>query len=208
MNRFAPALFVSLAFLAAETAARPAHAADPRTHEGFQFRGVIGGGYLSDSESPESATISGPAAGFELYVGGNVIPGLAVGGFLGGASAANPSVSLNGQSLGTATNASLTLAMIGPYVDWYFDPTGGFHLMGMLEFTRLAVTTGGGGVSSETPVGGGIGAGVGYDFWLSDTFSMGVLGRVNFSSNSYSDGGTNFTDKTINPMLFLSFSYH
>ncbi len=212
MTRFAPVFFAHLAFVAVlETTATPAHA-EPRTHDGFQFRGDIGGGYLSDSESASSGsgTVSGGAIGFELYAGGNVIPGLAIGGLLGGASAPGPSVSANGQTFATSNSTTLTLAYLGPYIDWYIDPTGGFHIMGMLELTRLSVQNGAGNVAAETPVGGGLGAGVGYDFWLGDSFSMGLLGRINFSSNSYTADPNNasYTDKTVNPMLLLSFSYH
>jgi hypothetical protein len=211
MTRFAPVVFAPLAFFAAvATTTTPARAAEPRTHEGFQFRGVVGGGYLSTSESPDNITVNGGAIGFELYAGGFVIPGLSIGGFVGGAGAAGPNVTFNGQTSTAPNNVSLVLAYIGPYIDWYFDPKGGFHLQGMLELTRLAVGTGNGNVSTETPVGGGIGGGVGYDFWLGEAFSMGILGRINFSSNTYTPDGatTSVTDKTVNPMLFLSFTYH
>jgi len=182
--------------------------AEPGTHDGFQFRGAIGGGYLSDSESPDKATISGGAAGFELYIGGFVIPGLSVGGFLGGLSAPGPSVSVNGQTIQAVNNnASLTAVWLGPYVDWYPDAQGGFHALIAPEITRLSVNSGAG-VSQDTNVGWGIGIGAGYDFWITHAFSMGLLARFNYLSNSVSSGGTNFSESTLAPALFLTFNYH
>jgi hypothetical protein len=181
--------------------------AEPGTHEGFQFRGAIGGGYLSDSESPDNATISGGAAGIELYAGGFVIPGLSVGGFVGGLSAPGPSVSVGGQTTQTANSASLTAVWLGPYLDWYPDAEGGFHALIAPEITRLSVNNGAG-FSQDTNVGWGVGAGVGYDFWITHAFSIGLLARFNYLSNSISVGGATATESTIAPALFVTFNYH
>lgn len=74
--------------------------ADPYTHDGFQFRGTIGGGYLHDSESVDGASIEGKVSGgaalIELYLGGSPVPGLVLGGFLSGMSAPGPTFEVNG----------------------------------------------------------------------------------------------------------------
>jgi hypothetical protein len=198
---------VAVALAAAGFVVTSSAHAEPQTHEGFQFRGAIGGGYLSDSESPSKATISGGAGGFELYAGGFVIPGVSVGGFLGGLSAPGPSVSLNGQT-SNASNASLTDVWLGPYLDWYPDAQGGFHVSFAPEFTRLSASNGGSSV--DTDLGWGLGLGLGYDFRMTNTFSIGILARFNYSSNSYTaaGSGTSFTENTVAPALFLTFNYH
>src|SRR5262245_5205557 len=76
--------------------------ADPDTHDGFQFRGVIGGGYLHDSRTLEGSfggvsrsaegTAKGGAGLFELYFGGTPVPGLVFGGYLSGISAPGPTL--------------------------------------------------------------------------------------------------------------------
>jgi hypothetical protein len=202
MNKLAAIALTAAAF----AATHQAHA-EPGTHDGFQFRGAIGGGYLSDSESPDKATISGGAGGFELYAGGFVIPGLSIGGFLGGLSAPGPSVTVNGQTTQTTNSASLTAVWLGPYIDWYPDAQGGFHASLAPELTRLSVNNGVGS-SLDSNAGWGIGVGAGYDFWITHAFSIGVLARFNYLSNSISSGGTNYSESTIAPGIFVTFNYH
>jgi hypothetical protein len=103
-------------------------AADPRTHDGFQFRGAVGPGYLSTSASqgPSDLSIKGLSGGADFYFGGTPARGLVVGGMFNWATAFGPTVSLNGTSLNGQGSNSLSLFTIGPYVNYYLDPTEGF----------------------------------------------------------------------------------
>jgi hypothetical protein len=185
--------------------------ADPYVHDGFQFRGAIGPGYLSDTESygdgSASATLSGGSASLELYFGGTPVPGLALtfGGFLTGASAPGPSISVNGTTVGTANNVSLQLGTFGPYVDFYPFPSGGFHVLGTLGFAQLSTSNSDGTTTSEN--GFTVGAGVGYDFWVASNWSLGVLGRLQFASAKVNNDGFTTTDNIVAPAILLSACY-
>jgi hypothetical protein len=203
---------IAFAVAAAAWGASSSAHAEPGTHDGFQFRGAIGGGFVSDSESlsgsNQSDTISGGAVGFELYAGGFVVPGVSIGGFLGGLSAPGPSVSINGQTLSGNSNATLTPVWFGPYVDWYPDAQGGFHLSLAPELTRVSVSDGQGN-SQDSNIGWGLGVGIGYDFWVTRSFSIGVLGRLNYQNDSFtSSSGANFTESIVTPAVLVTFNYH
>src|ERR1051325_4129197 len=132
--------------------------AEPRTHDGFQFRGASGLGYLADSEQPDgsstSGNIHGVAGSFEAFFGGTLASGLSLGGFFGAVFAPGPSVSVNGNDIGTASSsASLDLFTIGPYIDFYPDPHGGFHALATVGFADLNASNGSRSSNSATGFG-------------------------------------------------------
>jgi hypothetical protein len=65
-SKVAGAVVLTVAVLAFEST--PARA-EGRYHDGFQFRGAVGFGYLSDAESND-ATLGGGAGVLEVYLGG------------------------------------------------------------------------------------------------------------------------------------------
>lgn len=183
--------------------------ADPDTHDGFQFRATLGGGYLHDSESLDGASgfdasISGGAGLLELYFGGTPVPGLVLGGFVSGVSAPGPSAEVNGMTLTASNDVSLGLGSIGPYVDYYPDPQGGFHALGTLGYAQVTFNNGDGTVDAATSSGFTLGAGVGYDAFVSDEWSLGGLGRLGYAWTSHSTSGVTVHDNAL--MLGLSFS--
>jgi hypothetical protein len=184
-------------------------AADPFYHDGFQFRGTIGPGYINDSASfndgSASATISGAGASIELYFGGAPVRGLGltIGGFLAGSSAIGPSFSQGGVTVNTSNSVSLGVGTVGPYVDFYPNPGSGFHVLGTLAFAQLQASND----DSNTKVtenGFSIGAGAGYDFWVLGDLSIGVLARVTFVNAKGTSLGITETDNLIAPALLLS----
>jgi hypothetical protein len=191
-------------------ASAPAAAAGDETHDGFQFRGAVGLAYISDSESfsgaSGSATIYGGSGMAELYFGGAPFPGLTIGGTLGSVVAFGPSVSAGGQTATTDNSTKLNFFTIGPYVDYYPDPHGGFHVLGTLGFASLSASNGSG-QSSDASTGFEIGAGVGYDWWVSANWSLGILGRFTIAPLSQSNGGVTEHDTTIVPAVLFSFTY-
>jgi hypothetical protein len=197
-----------------------ARADQPMTHDGLQLRGAIGPGFLSDSESDDqgnSSTVSGLAGSLEVYVGGTPLPGFTVGGFFSGATVPSPSVSAGGQSV-TVNGASITLGQIGPYVDWYPTPTGGFHVLGGAGLAFLSLNNGetapdGSSSSTNSGAGFGLDAGVGYDWWITDKWSIGALARFTYARTSLSQSSTdsmgnaitiNTTDSMIVPAVLFS----
>ena len=188
--------------------------AEPETHDGFQFRGTLGGGYLHDSESLEGTpvdferSVSGAAALVELYLGGTPVPGLVLGGFLSGMSAPNPKAKFNGASVGSDDDATLGLGSIGPYVDYYPDVQGGLHVLGTLGYGLLSFDDGSGNgddaTSSETSSGFTLGAGIGYDAFVSDEWSLGALARLSYGWTSHGPSAIPMHDDVL--MFGLSFS--
>jgi hypothetical protein len=187
----------------------PQVAADPYSHDGFQFRGTIGPGYISDSVSfsdgSASGTISGGGASLEIYLGGTPVPGVTVGGFLTGSSAVNPSFSQGGTTVSTS-NTSYGVGTLGPYVDFYPNPTHGFHVLGTLGFAQLQVSDDSSG-TKVTENGFTIGAGVGYDFWISGDWSLGVLARATFANAKGTSASVTETDNVFAPALLFSACY-
>jgi hypothetical protein len=186
--------------------------AAPYTHDGFQFRGTLGGGYLHDSESVEGsanvqafdASVSGGALLLELYFGGTLAPGLVLGGFLSGMSAPGPEAEVGEATFETSDDASLGLGSLGLYADFYPDPQGGFHLLGTLGYAQVTFDDGDGTVEAATSSGLALGAGLGYDAFVSDEWSLGALGRVGYAWTSHETSGVTVHDDAL--MVGLSFS--
>jgi hypothetical protein len=189
--------FVSLLF--AGTLVAPAAGANPPAfdHDGFQFRAAIGSGFATASQSAAdgsfSATISGVTpVDVEVYVGGGLGNGWRVGWMFMEAVAASPWVSFHGQAAaGASPGSSLDLFGMGPYLDWYPDPRGGFRA------TLLGLLVVGGATNGQVDVDGtagfGGGAAVGYDWWVHRRWSVGVLARISYAKFG---GQTEFDDLT------------
>jgi hypothetical protein len=189
--------------------------ADPDTHDGFQFRGTLGGAYLHDSESVEGAgvtsedfTVSGGALLLELYFGGTPVPGLVFGGFLSALSAPGPTVEAGGMTFEANDDASLGLASIGPYVDFYPSPQGGFHVLGTLGYAQVTADNGNGIIEEATSSGFTLGAGIGYDAFVSDEWSLGALGRLSYAWTSHETSGITVNDNALALGISFSVSCH
>ena len=179
-------------------------AAEPRTHDGFQFRGTVGPGYLSTSASQGGAdeTIKGVSGAFDAYFGGTPVTGLVIGGTFGWATAFGPSISLNGQSFTGSGSTSLSLLTVGPYVNYYLDPADGLYFLGMIGYGVESYTQNG--ASGNSPGGPAFALGAGYDFWVANEWSLGVLGKFTYGSLSLNS----VTYSTISPAIMFSFNFH
>ena len=202
-----------LAGIAASLIATAARA-DGYTHDGLQIRGAIGFGYLSDSESTGNvgSSLHGGAGTLELYIGGTPVRGLVIGGFVSGATAFGPDLTAGGVTV-SDSNVSASLFTIGPYIDFYPDPRRGLHFLGTLGFAKLRVTYDAPDASTEVDGSGfTIGGGVGYDWWVSSDWSIGILGRLTFASTSWSTGAGPITvtthDNIAVPALLFSVAYN
>ena len=94
--------------------------------------------------------------------------------------------------------------MFGPFVDWYLDPTAGFHLQGLIGGSRITIRDETGEVSDHQPVGGALLLGAGYEWFLGDELSLGVLGRLTFATAS--DDG--FAHTVTAGSALVSVTYH
>jgi hypothetical protein len=203
-SKVAGAVVLTVAVLAFEST--PARA-EGRYHDGFQFRGAVGFGYLSDAESND-ATLGGGAGVLEVYLGGMPVPGLAIGGFLSGAWALGPSVRVNGFRA-SSSDTSLALATVGPYIDFYPNPRRGLHVLGTLGLARLTASFDNGTVSaSDSGTGFTLGGGIGYDWWVGRDWSLGILGRFTFAATSRTFDGVSVSESTFLPAVLFSFTYN
>jgi len=171
--------------------AEPAPALEDPTaeyHEGFYFRVALGAGALVDSFNGPFGIWDGHAEGgsgsFELALGGSLAPGLVLGGAVMVEQVVDPKVTINGAPASESDNVSVgTFVLVGPFLDWYPSPEGGFHLQGMVGGARIELKDSEG-VEREDhhPIGGGAAIGAGYEFWIADEFSLGILGRIGWGT--------------------------
>src|SRR5450432_1957766 len=179
------------------------------THDGFYFRGATGLGYLSSSLSApgqQDATMSGLALGFDAWFGGSPIPGLEIGGGLTTFDVPSPKLKTGGSSQSIGGHAMLDV--IGAFGDYYFDPNRGMHLEALVGLGVLGVTYSNGNSSTNDPSGLALGVGFGNDWWVSDEWSIGVLGRLIYAPLSYSAGGATAKYSTITPAVLATFTYN
>jgi hypothetical protein len=157
----------------------PAVARSYHVHDGFYLRGNLGVGSLSssfDDAGPNDFDLdgSGFALGLDLMIGGSPSPGVAIGGALISSVAPSATFDRRGQEL---SDRRVGLGLIGPFVDGFFDPKKGWHLGGMLGFAAIDIEDDAAtdAVTSTRGLGGA--AWLGYDFWVADEWSTGVLLR-------------------------------
>jgi hypothetical protein len=170
MNKIAAALTVSLALSTLALDAKPA-VAESRQHEGLYLRLGFGGGAAFGSLSTAAdSTSHGANVATELAIGKNLRPGLVVG--VGTFPMVVPSPTYDGVDAG-GQHVSGT----GPFVDWYRRPSGGLHAQGGLLFAAGYLD---GSDQRDGKVGFGYGAmaGVGFDRYVTDRLSLGLLARV------------------------------
>ncbi len=194
-------VFVS-AICGATFTTKSAMASLPRTHDGFYMQLDAGLGYLSTSASAGGATekLSGLTFPTAILLGGTVGP-VVIGGGLLMDYAASPSFSYNGQS-SSASGAHLYMISMGVFADIYPNPSGGFHIQPFLGYGGLSLEYNG--YTGSGPSGMVLAAGVGYDWWVADEWSIGIMGRMTYAPLSNSGLGWS----TIAPALLATFTYH
>lgn len=166
--------------------AYPPPVATAHRHLGFALRLDLGGGYLKSSSSPDDYALKGGAGAFGVVVGGAVSENLILGGDFWGVTAASPTLTQFGQTLGTATGVSLSLTGIGLNVTYYFMPANVYL---SLSPSICSVSVSYGGVSASTENGFGMKLGVGKEWWVADHWGIGAALQYFFSSNK--DTGPN-----------------
>lgn len=218
---------VTLVILAALAA--PASAAEPRVHDGLHVRAGLGLGYTGDSFESDpilGARRDGSLGGLALV--GELSAGYAVfsGGFVGGGCFLNHLPSPGGRNVdwGDATIDEVELEagtywMLGPLLDLYPAPESGLHFALSLGYGRLTLDDG------EAEVDTALGAaryaiedqhadgfsamiGVGYDLWVHDAASIGVVGRFMAAPlRGEDDDDVDWKHTVYAPALLLSASF-
>lgn len=163
----------------------------PRTHDGFYVRAAAGFAVYDErlSTSGAGADIKGRTRGIsslsELAFGGTVARGWVVGGGIYTADLATASYHGVTELPPAELDPELrTLALLGPFFDRYFDPTGGLHFQVAAGLAWLSPRAFGDEATEQSEylaLGGGVMLGIGQEFWISDKWSLGVLARTTIS---------------------------
>jgi hypothetical protein len=157
--------------------------ADIHVHDGLYLRLGVGLGYAHSSitnVSEKAANISGFAVPVELAIGGTPAPGVAIGIGSYGASIPSPALVVNGDPR-DSENAQV-FSSIGPFVDRYFSPDGGFHAQAGFAFAVTLLTHEfQGGRIRRMATGWAAMFGMGWETWAGEQWSVGVLARVHYA---------------------------
>lgn len=204
----------------AETQRASGAGADARTHTGFHVTGALGGGSWNATygwTTPGGNSIAesefGGGLGMDLAVGGTPLPGLVIGGVIAGTVvpiASTQSISVNGASVPShdPTNYVAVLSMVGPFVDWYFDATGGFHAQVATCLAHLSDAAPSVPNSGVDGWGFGFEVGTGYQWWIADRFTIGALARVQVAMPTvHASGGASVGTLLVAPALLLTTTY-
>jgi hypothetical protein len=181
-------------------------------HDGFYARFGIGPGYFWDSVTTESkygndGNLRGRLLSLNLMLGLSVVDGLILGCGLWYNSVSRIRAETNHQVYSRQEkDFNITFAQIGPFIDFYPNPRKGLHFQAAISLASYA-----GNVNeflddpSEDdysfdvydvlvgdPKGYSYTGGVGYDFWVGEQLSFGVLANLSyFVLRDYnSDGST------------------
>lgn len=216
---------------------KPALAGDARVHDGLYLRLGGGLGYGFDSISLDriqvtpgvfvTGEVKGTASGFagatELALGWSLADGFVLGGGLYSIwfAPTASSVKANGTELpGDVEFDASSFHVLGPFVDYYFDPTAGLHLQAAIGYAGIALGDGhykgvvnvpplppiATDVAVESVGGGGFGFMVGFgdEWWVSDSFSLGVLGRLTMGFMSGEKNGASWDHTAFAPALLFT----
>ena len=173
---------------------------DAHSHTGFFLRMSIGGGYMANASTLEGPTYRGTvdarggAIALELAIGGALSPGLILAGTytvhsVGDAKLTNDTRTSAAGRYRPEHDPGLT--MLAAMLDVYPNHKGGFHLGGSLGFATLRVRADEDPLASDNGQNGfGIAPHVGYEWWVSNYWGLGVLGRFVFArtEGDYADG--------------------
>ena len=173
------------------------------THDGFYLRYASGFGVYDEYAKSETdaryggrvgVRARGFAVGGEFALGGTPYPGLVVGGGIYEVGVVTSSVTTNQEDDSEIEVAeeleieSRDLTLFGLFADRYFVPTLGLHVqaaLGIAQQIGLSLARPANDDLEEDdkkdvydPWGPGLMLGVGYEMWLTEQWSIGVLARV------------------------------
>jgi len=177
--------------------------AKPTHHDGFYMQLTGGVGYYSSSAEAAGTEVSfsGTTLPVSLMLGGTLKPGLAIGGGFFVDTASSPTYKVNGME--QAADISQYVVGLGLTVDYYVKPEGGTHIQGFVGWGGLETSSGGNAGGSD-PTGLVLFVAGGHDWYVTDSWSGGVMGRLAYGSFSLNDVGYG----TIAPAILGTLTYH
>jgi len=196
-------------------------------HDGFYMRlatglGVYNEQSVSESDERYQGKVHVRARGFasasEFALGGTPYPGLVIGGGAFSTEVVTSSVTTNRDDDPDVELAedleleSRDLSVVGVFADRYFVPRLGLHVQAALGFAQQY------GLSVDAPaqedgngaVGPGGVLGIGYEMWIGEQWSLGVLARIGgsvlFSKDSLGVKWVHYSWSM--PSFLMSVTYH
>ncbi len=178
--------------------------AEPTKHDGFYMQLTGGLGYYSASADAGGVdqSYSGTTLPMSLMLGGTLKPGLAIGGGFFVDYSSSPTFEQNGMEV-EGLDFSQYVVGLGLTVDYYLKPEGGTHFQGFLGWGGLETSTDAGAGGSD-PTGLVVFVAGGHDWFITDAWSAGVMGRLAYGAFSLND----VSFPTIAPSLLGTLTYH
>jgi len=175
-------------------------------HDGFYLRSNIGIGALGFKYNPGPLDSSADGGGlaFDLLVGGSPSRGVAIGGAWLNDIGRSLTLESEGRELGDLHALS---SLLGPFIDGFPDPKGGWHAGGMVGFANQRFDEPG---SDKTYTTRGIGGAAwgGFDAWVGDEWAVGGLGRVAAAVTKGSEDGVDVDASSLSFMLMFTALHH
>lgn len=175
------------------------------THDGFYLRLSLGTGYALDSGKASAGSrvdVYGLTVPFEFWAGGTVARGLVVGLGLSISPLSSPKSDPVLITSGKGISAQYT--RLGPFVDYYFDPKQGLHVMGSLNMGGMLVKDAASNKTLGNSKGLAVNAGLGYDLWFANQWSVGVIGQFGYTLAWSEDE----THHVITPAILANVTFH
>ena len=195
----------------------------PRTRDGFFARLSLGAGYFAAASgaSQDRRTFAGAPISLEADLGGTPAPWLGLGGgytrdVIFGLSSEDEVIDGDEPNL---DDLAFQLETLSFFISLYPHATSPFYGFVSLGYGVLHVRSSDDGpelplfsLSSDDggadPTGYAVTLGGGHDWWLSDTWTIGVSGRLLGARLSTDDGGISTHVNVFVPSVALSFGYH
>jgi hypothetical protein len=191
-----------------------AHAAESdRTHDGFFARSAPGLAFLwahvdGATGVARRSGVRGIGQSGELALGGTLARGLVLGGSLWTVRI-DPVFVEGGRRVSSDDDSvKWTALRVGPFVDFYPDPTRGFHATATLAAVVQFESDTKGDAIEPLAYGASLATGAGYEWFVSSDVSLGLLGRFQLGGLARSAHGSDERTLFIVPELALTATYH
>jgi hypothetical protein len=182
-------------------------------HDGFYARFGVGPGYFWDSVNTEAkygndGSLRGKLLTLNFMLGLSVVDGLILGVGFSWSSVSHIHAETNHRTFsGQEKDFRITFAQIGPFIDFYPNPRKGLHFQAALGRAGYAGNTNDFfddpseddysfdvyDILVGDPKGYSGTGGVGYDFWIGEQWSLGVLANLSyFALRDFSSAGSTY----------------
>jgi hypothetical protein len=169
----------------------------------MQVTGGLGYYSLSTDAAGADESLSGTTVPMSLMLGGSMMENLVIGGGFFVDYASSPTYNVNGMEVATADVKQYVVGL-GIFGDYYLDPKkGGVHIQGFAGWGGVE-TSSNGNVGGSDPTGLVVYAAGGYEWWISNEWSAGVMGRLAYGNFSFNDASM----PTIAPAVVGTLTLH